>query len=183
MQSIKCVVVGDDGVGKTTLMLTFDCHMDIHVLNFSQTLIVDGKEIDLSVDLSDIGDDLERLLSYRYTDVVLICFSLIDPASYENVFKKWYPDVSYYTANTPIVLVGTKQDLYHDQDTINELKENKLAPITSTEGLQMCREIHSFKYLECSALLLTTGLDEIFDEAIRVVIHSKKNPKNKSLIL
>ena len=43
---------------------------------------------------------------------------------------QWYPEVRHHCPNTPIILVGTKLDLREDKDTIEKLKEKKLAPIT-----------------------------------------------------
>ena len=55
-----------------------------------------------------------RPLSYPQTDVFLICFSLVSPASFENVRAKWFPEVSHHCPNTPVILVGTKLDLRDD---------------------------------------------------------------------
>ena len=60
----------------------------------------------------------------------LICFSLVNPASFENVRAKWYPEVRHHCPNVPIILVGTKLDLREDKETIEKLKEKRLAPIT-----------------------------------------------------
>lgn len=116
-------------------------------------------------------EDYDRLrpLSYPQTDVFLICFSLISPASFENVRAKWYPEVSHHCPNTPIILVGTKLDLRDDKETIEKLKEKKLAPVVYTDGLKMTKEISAQKYLECSALT-QKGLKTVFDEAIRAVL-------------
>ena len=102
----------------------------------------------------------------------LICFSLIGPGSFQNVRAKvsgtkcsvphsffivstqWHPEVSHHCPNTPIILVGTKLDLRDDQETVEKLKEERLAPITYPQGLQMMKEIGAVKYLECSALTL-----------------------------
>lgn len=108
----------------------------------------------------------------------MICFSLTSPASYENVRAKWYPEVSHHCPNTPIILVGTKVDLRDDKETIEKLKEKKMSPITTAQGLQMAKEIASVKYLECSALT-QKGLKQVFDEAIRAVLCPKKPPKKK----
>ena len=86
------------------------------------------------------------------TDVFLICFSIISPASFENVRAKWYPEVSHHCPNTPVVLVGTKLDLRDDQDTNDLLAKKNLQPLTYAQGLQMAKEINAVKYLECSAL-------------------------------
>nr|GMD85950.1 rac-like GTP-binding protein RHO1 isoform X2 [Ipomoea batatas] len=55
-------------------------------------------------------EDYNRLrpLSYRGADVFLLAFSLISKASYENVSKKWIPELRHYAPNVPLVLVGTK---------------------------------------------------------------------------
>ncbi|XP_006987721.1 ras-related C3 botulinum toxin substrate 3 isoform X2 [Peromyscus maniculatus bairdii] len=108
-------------------------------------------------------------LSLPLKDVFLICFSLVSPASFENVRAKWYPEVRHHCPHTPILLVGTKLDLRDDKDTIERLRDKKLAPITYPQGLAMAREIGSVKYLECSALT-QRGLKTVFDEAIRAVL-------------
>lgn len=77
-------------------------------------------------------EDYDRLrpLSYPQTDVFLICFSLVNPASFENVRAKWYPEVRHHCPSTPIILVGTKLDLRDDKNTIEKLRDKKLQPIT-----------------------------------------------------
>ncbi|RMC17706.1 hypothetical protein DUI87_05370 [Hirundo rustica rustica] len=117
-------------------------------------------------------------------DVFLICFSLVSPASFENVRAKWYPEVRHHCPNTPIILVGTKLDLRDDKDTIEKLKEKKLTPITYPQGLAMAKEIGAVKYLECSALT-QRGLKTVFDEAIRAVLCPPpvKKRKRKCLLL
>ena len=142
--------------------------------------MVDGKPINLGLWDTAGQEDYDRLrpLSYPQTDVFLICFSLISPASFENVRAKWYPEVSHHCPNTPIILVGTKLDLRDDKETIEKLKEKKLTPITYPHGLQMTKEISAVKYLECSALT-QKGLKQVFDEAIRAVLQPKNQPKKK----
>ena len=68
-------------------------------------------------------------------DVFLICFSLVNPASFENVRAKWYPEVRHHCPQVPIILVGTKLDLREDKETIDKLKEKRLAPITYPQVL------------------------------------------------
>lgn len=54
---------------------------------------------------------------------------------------QWYPEVRHHCPHTPILLVGTKLDLRDDKDTIERLRDKKLAPITYPQGLAMAREI------------------------------------------
>lgn len=119
-----------------------------------------------------------RPLSYPQTDVFLICFSLVSPASFENVRAKWYPEVSHHCPNTPIILVGTKLDLRDDAETINRLREKRLAPMSYPVSLSMAKEIRAVKYLECSALT-QKGLKNVFDEAIRAVLCPPVKDKKK----
>lgn len=110
-------------------------------------------------------------------DVFLICFSLVNTASFENVRAKWYPEISHHCPNTPIILVGTKYDLREDPVQIEKLKERKQAPISYAQGLALAKEIGAIKYQECSALT-QRGLKSVFDEAIRAVLCPR--PKQKS---
>ena len=95
------------------------------------------------------------------------------------LFLQWFPEVSHHCPNTPIILVGTKLDLRDDGETIDKLKEKKLAPISYPQGLQMAKEVSSVKYLECSALT-QKGLKQVFDEAIRAVLNPPKPSKKKA---
>ncbi|CAH2312459.1 ras-related C3 botulinum toxin substrate 1 [Pelobates cultripes] len=106
---------------------------------------------------------------YPNHDVFVICFSLVSPASYENVQSKWYPEVKQHCPNVPIILVGTKLDLRDDKKIIEELNKVKQSPISYPQGLALAKQIEAVKYIECSALT-QKGLKTVFDEAIRAVL-------------
>uniref|UniRef100_F1LFI2 Ras-related C3 botulinum toxin substrate 1 n=1 Tax=Ascaris suum TaxID=6253 RepID=F1LFI2_ASCSU len=177
MQSIKCVVVGDGAVGKTSLLVryTIDVFPGEYIPttfdNFSANITIEGKLVNLSLwDLAGQEDyERWRVLAYSRTDVVLICFSLVSPASFENVREKWYPEVSHHCPNVPIVLVGTKLDLRENKTVVEELHERRLEPISYLQGLSMSKRINAIKYLECSALS-QTGLKQVLEEVVRAVL-------------
>lgn len=93
---------------------------------------------------------------------------------------KWLPEITHHSPGIPFILVGTKLDLRSDELTIKRLKERDQHPITYKEGEAVASEVNAFKYLECSALN-QKGLKNVFDEAIRAVLHPKKPKKSKKI--
>ncbi len=130
-------------------------------------------------------DDRLRPLSYPGTDIFLMCFAVSSPTTFDNVAKKWYPEIQHHSPGVPFILIGTKIDLRNDPKTIAELEEKKQEPISKAQGEQQCRELKGYKYMECSALT-QEGLKQVFDESIRCVIfahNQAQSRKSKCLIL
>lgn len=59
--------------------------------------MVDGKPINLGLWDTAGQEDYDRLrpLSYPQTDVFLCAFSIISPASFENISAKWHPEITH----------------------------------------------------------------------------------------
>ncbi|KAJ8038801.1 Ras-related C3 botulinum toxin substrate 1 [Holothuria leucospilota] len=181
VRCLKCLVVGDGSVGKTCLLISYTTnafpreYIPTVFDNYSAHMTVDGRPVNLELWDTAGQEDYDRIrpLSYPQTDVFLICFSLVCPASFENVLQKWYPELNHHCPQVPIILVGTKSDLRDDYRVVDQLRENRLSPITYQQGLRMQRSIGAVLYLECSALT-QIGLKGVFDSALRTAIGCDK---------
>ncbi|KAG8070585.1 hypothetical protein GUJ93_ZPchr0006g44758 [Zizania palustris] len=169
---IKCVTVGDGAVGKTCMLISYTSntfHTDYVPTvfdNFSANVVVDGNTVNLGLWDTAGQEDYNRLrpLSYRGADIFILAFSLISKASYENIHKKWIPELRHYAPNVPIVLVGTKLDLREDKQFF--LDHPGLAPISTAQGEELKRMIDAAAYIECSSKT-QQNVKSVFDSAIK----------------
>jgi Ras-related C3 botulinum toxin substrate 1 len=186
-QDIKVMVVGDGNVGKTCMLISYTTnsfpgeYVPTVFDNYNANAIVDGTPVNLGLWDTAGSDEYNTLrpLSYPGTDVFIICFSIFSQTSFENVVKKWYPEITQHMdSKPPILLVGTKSDLRNKQSALDSIKAAGEEPVTFEDGQAMKAEISAHKYLECSALT-QDGLATVFEEAIRVVLfpHNVKEDK------
>ncbi|XP_036420444.1 rho-related GTP-binding protein RhoG-like [Colossoma macropomum] len=163
MESIKCVVAGDKAVGKTSLLNSCGSNAQI---------TVGSKSIKLNLQETVGQNKNDRLRTVRYcgTNVFLLCFSISDPTSFENIRLMWHPEVSQHCREVPFLLVGTKKDLRGDREILKKLKEKNLTPVTKQQGKDLAKEIKAVKYLECSALT-QDGVKKVFEEAGRACLN------------
>ncbi|KAH0917182.1 hypothetical protein HID58_024842, partial [Brassica napus] len=154
---IKCVTVGDGAVGKTCLLISYTSntfptdYVPTVFDNFSANVVVNGATVNLGLWDTAGQEDYNRLrpLSYRGADVFILAFSLISKASYENVSKKWIPELTHYAPGVPIVLVGTKLDLRDDKQFF--VDHPGAVPITTAQGEELMKLIGAPSYIECSS--------------------------------
>ena len=177
MRPVKLVIVGDGAVGKTCMLISYTTnafpneYIPTVVENYNSSLVVDDVKINLGLWDTAGQEDYDRLrpLSYPSTDVFLVCFSVIAPASYDNVEGKWKPEIEQHCAGVPIILVGTKIDIRDDAEQMKRLQEKNITPIDEAKGQQLCQKIGAIKYIECSALT-QHNLKYVFEEAVRAVL-------------
>ncbi|KAA0061545.1 rac-like GTP-binding protein ARAC7 isoform X2 [Cucumis melo var. makuwa] len=174
---IKCVTVGDGAVGKTCMLICYTSnkfptdYIPTVFDNFSANVSVDGNIVNLGLwDTAGSQEDYSRLrpLSYRGADVFVLAFSLISRASYENILKKWMPELRRFAPNVPIILVGTKLDLREDRRYANEQMHYDVIT-SSQQGEELRKQIGASAYIECSAKT-QQNVKAVFDTAIKVVL-------------
>jgi len=186
MQTIKCVVVGDGAVGKTCLLISYTTnkfpseYVPTVFDNYAVTVMIGGEPYTLGLFDTAGQEDYDRLrpLSYPQTDVFLVCFSVVSPASYENIREKWVPEIAHHCPKTPFLLVGTQADLRDDPIAVEKLARNKQKPISIDQAERLARDLKAVKYVECSALT-QKGLKNVFDEAILAALEPPKKPSSK----
>ncbi|XP_027113418.1 rac-like GTP-binding protein 5 [Coffea eugenioides] len=181
---IKCVTVGDGAVGKTCLLISYTSntfptdYVPTVFDNFSANVIVDGQTINLGLWDTAGQEDYNRLrpLSYRGADVFILAFSLISRPSFENISKKWVPELRHYAPSVPIVLVGTKLDLRDDKQF--KLDYPGACTISPEQGEELKKQIGAVAYIDCSAKT-QQNVKAVFDAAIKVVLRPPKSKKQK----
>jgi len=187
--SVKCAVLGDGAVGKTCFLIRYTTgnwngvYTPSLVDSYAACIIVDGKAVHL--ELTDTPGQEEyaqmRVSPFSEAEVFLVCFSLVNRDSYDNVKNKWMPEIRKHApATTPIILVGTKVDLREDADHMAEMERMNRRPTEKWEGLALAGNIGAMNYFECSAVT-GLGMEEIAREAIRVV-ELQRNPPQKETI-
>ncbi|KAM0945532.1 putative small GTP-binding protein [Dioscorea sansibarensis] len=197
---IKCVTVGDGAVGKTCMLISYTSntfptdYVPTVFDNFSANVVVDGSTVNLGLWDTAGQEDYNRLrpLSYRGADVFLLAFSLISKASYENVAKKWIPELKHYAPGVPIILVGTKLVIAENSYcwrfclVFRYLRDDKqffvdhpgAVPITTAQGEELKKVIGAPYYIECSSKT-QQNVKAVFDAAIKVVLQPPKQKKKK----
>ncbi|KAG8584205.1 hypothetical protein GDO81_008733 [Engystomops pustulosus] len=146
---LKCVVVGDGAVGKTCLLMSYanDAFPEEYVPtvfdHYAVSVTVGGRQYLLGLYDTAGQEDYDRLrpLSYPMTDVFLICFSVVNPASFQNIKEEWVPELKEYAPNVPFLLVGTQIDLRDDPKTLSKLNDVKEKPITVEQGHKLAKEV------------------------------------------
>ncbi|KAF8777904.1 rho-related GTP-binding protein RhoU-like [Argiope bruennichi] len=181
IQRVKCVLVGDGAVGKTSLVIGYTTngypkeYMPTAYDKYSVIVNVNYKPIQLQICDTAGQDDFDALrpLCYPHTDVFLLCFSVVYPTSFYNIFEKWIYEVRHYCPKVPIVLVGTQSDLRTDINVLIELAEYKEEPVSVQQAKHLAAKIGAVAYIECSAMT-QRNLKEVFDTALMAALRTPK---------
>jgi len=188
--SIKLVVIGDGAVGKTCLLISYannrfpEDYIPTVFDNYVVNLTAGQDTIELGLWDTAGQEEYDRLrpLSYANANVFLVCFSVVNPVSYENISSKWIPELIHFCPDVPSILVGTKIDLRGEESALEKLRKQGQQPTTPEQGQQLAKKIKALKYLECSA---KTGenLKQVFDEAVKAVLFNTKSRKGGCALL
>lgn len=181
----KVLLIGDSGVGKSSLMqrfvdLPFDAELSATIgIDFKTKTVrvpietVRGEEPeqhDLTIQLWDTaGQERFRTLQgsyYRGAHCVVLVFSVVEPTSFQHV-QSWLDEARKYLGHSDgndsavtMLLIGNKVDLLEDEALAAKA-------VTDEEAATFARE-NRMLYLRCSAKT-RSGVDAAFEEAARRV--------------
>ncbi|XP_023325369.1 rho-related BTB domain-containing protein 2, partial [Eurytemora carolleeae] len=205
---VKCVLVGDNAVGKTRLICARACNQKVSLSQLLNTHVptvwaidqyriykevlenswvtVDGVEVSLRL-WDTFGDHhKDRRFAYGRSDVVLMCFDVGRISSLENCRTMWYPQIRRFCPNTPILLVGCKNDtrfIYKDDQylayckerspLVRQVREKDL--VMPDQGRAVAKEL-GMPYFETSVLTFF-GINEVFENAIRAALMARRTQR------
>ncbi|KAM3871336.1 rho-related GTP-binding protein RhoV-like [Diretmus argenteus] len=187
---LTCVLVGDGAVGKTSMILSYifneypneyrQTAFDV----FSGLVHVNG--FPTRIKLMDTAGQEEfdhfRSLCYAHVDVFVLCFSVVNPVTFDNITSKWVPQIRACNPTSPIILVGTQSDLRHSVNVLINLDRLRAKPVHLSQARKLAQRIGACDYVECSALT-QKNLKDVFDCAIFAAMKHKACKKSKELKL
>ncbi|XP_076313787.1 cell division control protein 42 homolog isoform X2 [Tachypleus tridentatus] len=170
---VKCVLVGDGAVGKTSLVVSYTTngypseYIPTAFDNYSAVVTVDNYPVRIQLCDTAGQDDFDSLrpLCYPHTHVFLLCFSVVSPTSYHNVRERWLPEIRHNSPCATVILVGTQCDLRFDVKVLLELAQSGEQPVPVHRAQRFAQDAGALAYLECSALT-QENVKEVFDTAI-----------------
>lgn len=169
---MKCVVVGDEMVGKTALVMSYatnDYPQEYQPTTFDRYKVsVEVDEKQITLELCDIaGRSFDELYPLWFTDthVFLLCFSVVRPATLSSATRRWLSLIRRYRPQAPALLVGTQSDLRSDVQVLIDLSRVKKNPVSSSDGRRAALQSRLADYIECSALT-QAGVKDVFDQCL-----------------
>eukprot|EP01127_Copromyxa_protea_P000450 TRINITY_DN10368_c0_g1_i1.p1 TRINITY_DN10368_c0_g1~~TRINITY_DN10368_c0_g1_i1.p1 ORF type:complete len:207 (-),score=45.36 TRINITY_DN10368_c0_g1_i1:36-656(-) len=184
-ETFNLVVIGDGAVGKTCMLISYAKnefpkeYVPTVFDNYVVSVGTPSGPVDLSLKDTAGQEDLAsvRRLSYHGAHVFLVCFSVVNPTSFENV-DMWVKDIREFDPSIPFVLVGTQTDLRLDKKKQAELAQKGKTPVAYEKGIEKQRAIGAYCYVECSALT-RLNLNRVFSDSVSAVLTKKQSQQTE----
>ncbi|CAG7716727.1 unnamed protein product [Allacma fusca] len=205
---VKCVLVGDTAVGKTRLICARACNARMSLRQLLSTHVptvwaidqyrmykevlersmanVDGVQVSLRL-WDTFGDhEKDRRFAYGRSDVIVLCFSLGSRSSLLHCKTVWFPEIRRFCPDTPVILVGCKNDLRFlcrdstylsfCRDRSPFLRPTRECDLVMPEQARALANEFNVPYYETSVFTYH-GVNQVFENAIRVALIARRNQR------
>ena len=160
-ENLKVVLVGESGVGKTSIIAQFtsntfdpDCVTSLSAQYISKTMEFPNVQKAIKFDIWDTaGQEKYRAIAkifYKDAKVIVLCYDITDQKSFDAIKNYWHNTIK--TTGDPdaiLALVANKNDLY-----------NKAA-IKDEEGAEYARSIGAI--FQSTSAKSDTGITTLFE--------------------
>ena len=193
MEAYKIVLIGESGVGKTSIISRYiNNSFDLQVLTsssaqFISKIIYLTDEISLKFDIWDTaGQEKFRSLAkifYKDAKVIILVYDITNKASFDNLKNYWFNEIEENSISDVILaIVGNKDDLYeNEQVSIDEGKKfakEKNAIFKRTSALSN-RNIESL-FLDIAKKIIDPNYDYLAeDNKLKEEFIKRNNIKEK----
>ena len=161
METVKVVLIGESGVGKTSIISRYTTNtFDPQTLTSSSAQFL-TKTINLNENTSikfDIWDTAgqEKFKSlakifYKDAKVIILVYDITNKPSFETLKNYWYKEIMDNSVSDLILaLVGNKSDLYENEQ------------VTDKEGKLFAKEINAI--FKSTSALSNRGINSLFTD-------------------
>ena len=167
----KFIIIGDSGVGKSSLMLRFtdDAFTDSFIMTIGvdfriKTINYNGQEVKIQI-WDTAGQERFMAITpayYHSADGVLLCYDVTDRKSFDHI-ERWIADLdSYHGDGACRIVIGNKTDL----DTQRT--------VTPEEGHRLAERFSSI-FIETSAKT-ATNVETAFLTLVQKLINDRMKP-------
>ena len=160
-EPLKVVLVGESGVGKTSIISqftsnTFDPHREtsLSAQFISKTIEFTDLGKAIKFDIWDtVGQEKYRALAeifYRDAKVIVFVYDITTDYSFTELKNYWYAETKSKSTGKPLLaVVANKVDLYNDQK------------VSNTEGMAFAEEIGAI--FQTTSALSNSGITSLFE--------------------
>ena len=168
MEAVKTVLVGESGVGKTSIISRFITDsFDPEVLSSSSAQFISKtiklEETTIKFDIWDTaGQEKFRSLArifYKDAKIIIYVYDITDKNSFEEIKNYWYKETLENITNNDVILalIGNKNDLYENEQVSDE------------EGKKFAKQINAI--FKTTSALSNIGINWLFENLGKKVLN------------
>ena len=169
--SVKVVLLGESGVGKTSIINQFTtkrfnpkCSTSVSAQFTSKTIDFPESNKSIRFDIWDtVGQEKYRSLTkifYKDAKIIILVYDITTEYSFKSLKNYWYTETQNNTDGEPIYAVcANKNDLYEKET------------VSTEQGQQFAEQIHAI--FQNTSAASDTGINVLFENLGKKIINPK----------